>query len=173
MSKELVVKHNQIIESAYTMTTTEAKIIAKLTSMIKKEDEDFKEHIFKVSDLLKELGLGNQNYIALEQSIDRLMSRIIEIKPDTKNKKGENDILKITCVSSCIYRRSTSEIILRYDPNLKPYFLQLGKHFTKYYLQNVLELKSFYAIRIYELCKQYETVKERIILVEKIKEILE
>ena len=45
-SKELVVKHNQIIESAYTMTTTEAKIIAKLTSMIKKDDEDFKEHTF-------------------------------------------------------------------------------------------------------------------------------
>ncbi len=118
MSKELVVKHNQIIESAYTMTTTEAKIIAKLTSMIKKEDEDFKEHIFKVSDLLKELGLGNQNYIALEQSIDKLMSRIIEIKLDTKNKKGENDILKITFVSSCIYRHSTSDIVLRYDPNL-------------------------------------------------------
>jgi len=56
-----------------------------------KDDEDFKEHIFKSADLLKELGLGSENYTALEQSIDRLMSRIIEIKLDTKNKKGEND----------------------------------------------------------------------------------
>ena len=90
MSKELIVKHNKLIESAYTMTTTEAKIVAKLTSLIDKDDEDFKEHIFKSSDLLKELGLGAENYTALEQSIDRLMSRIIEIKLDTKNKKGEN-----------------------------------------------------------------------------------
>src|SRR5574344_715047 len=173
MSKELVVKHNQIIESAYTMTTTEAKIIAKLTTMIKKEDEDFKEHIFKVSDLLKELGLGNQNYIALEQSIDRLMSRIIEIKPDTKNKKGENDILKITFVSSCIYRHSTSEIVLRYDPNLKPYFLQLNQNFTKYFLKNILELKSFYSIRIYEMLKQYEKLRERVIEIDHLRKMLE
>ena len=173
MSKELVVKHNQIIESAYTMTTTEAKIIAKLTSMIKKEDEDFKEHIFKVSDLLKELGLGNQNYIALEQSIDKLMSRIIEIKLDTKNKKGENDILKITFVSSCIYRHSTSEIVLRYDPNLKPYFLQLNQNFTKYFLKNILELKSFYSIRIYEMLKQYEKLRERVIEIDHLRKMLE
>lgn len=173
MSKELIVKHNQIIESAYTMTTTEAKIVAKLTSLIEKDDEDFKEHIFKSADLLKELGLGETNYTALEQSIDKLMSRIIEIKLDTKNKKGERDILKITFVSSCIYRHSTSEIILRYDPNLKPYFLQLSQNFTKYFLKNILELKSFYAIRIYELLKQYEKLKTRVITIEDLKEKLQ
>lgn len=173
MSKELVVKHNQIIESAYTMTTTEAKIIAKLTSMIKKDDEDFKEHTFKVRDLLRELGLGEKNHIALEQSIDKLMSRIIEIKLDTKNKKGDNDVLKITFVSSCIYKHSTSEIVLRYDPNLKPYFLQLNQNFTKYFLKNILELKSFYSIRIYEMLKQYEKLKERVIEVEQLRKMLE
>lgn len=172
-SKELVVKHNQIIESAYTMTTTEAKIIAKLTSMIKKDDEDFKEHTFKVRDLLRELGLGEKNHIALEQSIDKLMSRIIEIKLDKKNKKGENDILKITFVSSCIYRHSTSEIVLRYDPNLKPYFLQLNQNFTKYFLKNILELKSFYSIRIYEMLKQYEKLRERVIEIDHLRKMLE
>ena len=173
MSKELIVKHNKLIESAYTMTATEAKIVAKLTSLIEKDDEDFKEHIFKSADLLKELGLGSENYTALEQSIDRLMSRIIEIKLDTKNKKGENDILKITFVSSCIYSHSTSEIILRYDPNLKPYFLQLSQNFTKYFLKNILELKSFYAIRIYELLKQYEKLKERKIEIKELRDILQ
>ena len=173
MSKELIVKHNKLIESAYIMTATEAKIVAKLTSLIDKDDEDFKEHIFKSSDLLKELGLGAENYTALEQSIDRLMSRIIEIKLDTKNKKGERDVLKITFVSSCIYSHSTSEIILRYDPNLKPYFLQLSQNFTKYFLKNILELKSFYAIRIYELLKQYEKLKERKIEIKELRDILQ
>ena len=65
MSKELIVKHNKLIESAYTMTTTEAKIVAKLTSLIDKDDEDFKEHIFKSADLLKELGLGEKNHLAI------------------------------------------------------------------------------------------------------------
>ena len=170
MSNDLVVKHNKIIESKYNMTTSEIKIIAKLTSMIKKDDEDFKEYVFVSKKLLDELNLGKENYTVLEESINKLISRRIEIEQENKKKK-----LVTTFLSSCMYDNTgdESKVILRYDPQLKPYFLQLGKHFTKYYLQNVLELNSFYAIRIYELCKQYETLKERIILVEKLKEILD
>ena len=65
------------------------------------------------------------------------------------------------------------EIILRFDPNLRPYLLQLKENFTKYQLENVLSLSSFYAIRIYELCKQYETIKERTIEIKELKEILD
>jgi len=172
MGKEMIVKHNKIIESKYDMTVTEAKIIAKLTSMIEKDDEDFKEHVFKSRDLLEELGLGEKNYTALEDSVDRLLSRIIEIKLNTYDKKGNRDVLKTTFLSSCIYKHSTSEIILSYDPKLKPYFLQLKKNFTKYYLVNILELKSFYSIRIYELLKQYEKIRERTIDLEELKKML-
>jgi len=152
------------------MTTTEIKIIAKLTSLIKKDDDDFKEHTFVSKNLLNELNLGSENYTALEESINKLISRRIEIEQDNKKKK-----LVTTFLSSCIYDNTgdESKIILRYDPNLKPYFIQLGKHFTKYYLENILELNSFYAIRIYELCKQYETIKERTIEIKDLKEILD
>jgi len=170
MKKDLVVQHNKIIEGKYNMTTTEIKIIAKLTSLIKKDDDDFKEHTFVSKNLLNELNLGSENYTALEESINKLISRRIEIEQDNKKKK-----LVTTFLSSCIYDNTgdESKIILRYDPNLKPYFIQLGKHFTKYYLENILELNSFYAIRIYELCKQYETIKERTIEIKDLKEILD
>jgi len=167
MSKELIVKHNEIVEGRYNLTSIEAKIVAKLTSLIKKDDDNFKEHIFKTKDLLTELNLGNKNYSALEDSINKLISRRIELK------QGENKKIVTTFLSSCIYDTSEeSRIILRFDPNLKPYFLQLKNNFTKYYLENVLNLKSFYAIRIYELCKQYEKIKERTIELEELRIIL-
>ena len=152
------------------MTTTEIKIIAKLTSLINKDDDDFKEYVFISKNLLDELNLGKENYTALEESINKLISRRIEIEQENKKKK-----LVTTFLSSCMYDNTENEskVILRYDPQLKPYFLQLGEHFTKYYLENVLELNSFYAIRIYELCKQYERLRERVIQVEILKEILE
>ena len=173
MKNDLIVKHNKVIESKYSMTVTEAKIMAKLTSVIRKDDGDFKEHRFKVSVLLEELGIGEKNHNALEQSIDKLLSRVIEIKLDSYNKKGKRDVLKTTLLSSCLYSHSTSEIVLSYDPKLKPYFLQLKDNFTKYYLENILELKSFYSIRIYELVKQYENIKSREITINELKEILD
>jgi len=172
MKNDLIVIHNKIIEGKYNMTTTEIKIIAKLTSLIKKDDNDFKEHTFVSKHLLNELNLGSENYTALEESINKLISRRIEIEQENKKKK-----LVTTFLSSCIYDNSEDEskIVLRYDPNLKPYFIQLGEHFTKYYLENVLELNSFYAIRIYELCKQYENTKHkyRIIKLDELKEIFD
>ena len=81
--------------------------------------------------------------------------------------------MKTTLLSSCLYSHSTSEIVLSYDPKLKPYFLQLKDNFTKYYLENILELKSFYSIRIYELVKQYENIKSREITIDELKEILD
>lgn len=167
MKKDLIVKHNKIIESKYNMSTTEIKIIAKLTSLITKDDKNFKEHIFKSDTLLRELNLGNQNYTALKNTIDKLISKKIRIK------QAENKELTTTFLSSCIYCYDSGEVILKYDPELKPYFLQLKTNFTKYHLINILSLKSFYAIRIYELCKQYEKIKERILTIQEIKDMLQ
>ena len=62
------------------------------------------------------------------------MSRTIEIEQDKGKKK-----LLVNFLSSCLYDNSTEEttITLSYDPKLKPYYLHLGEHFTKYYLDNI------------------------------------
>lgn len=166
MKKDLIVRHNKLIEGRYNLDTWEIKIIAKLSSLIQKDDDDFKEFTFKSSDMLNELGFGLKNHIQLKETIEKLITKKITIQK-------EKETLVTTFLSSCRYRHDTSEIILRFDPNLKPYLLQLGEHFTKYQLENVLSLSSFYAIRIYELCKQYETIKERTIEIKELKEILD
>lgn len=166
MKQELIVKHNKIIEGKYNLDTWEIKIIAKLSSLIHKDDDDFKEFNFKSSDLLNELGFGEKNHIQLKETIEKLITKKITIQK-------EKETLVTTFLSSCRYMHDTSEIILRFDPNLRPYLLQLKENFTKYQLENVLTLSSFYAIRIYELCKQYETIKERTIEIKELKEILD
>jgi len=80
--------------------------------------------------------------------------------------------LTISLLSSAEYHKD-GKIELEFSPKLKPYLLQLKENFTKYQLENVLSLSSFYAIRIYELCKQYETIKERTIEIKELKEILD
>ena len=65
MKKELIVKHNKIIEGKYNLDTWEVKIIAKLSSMIQKDDDDFREFKFKTYDMLVELGFGEKNHLAI------------------------------------------------------------------------------------------------------------
>lgn len=44
-------------------------------------------------------------------------------------------------------------INLEFHSSLKPYFLQLKSHFTQYHLNHVVDFKSQYSVRLYELLK--------------------
>lgn len=157
----LIVKHNDFVAANYNLTLTEIKIIAKLSSMIQKDDEDFKRYTFTAKELIEELKLNN--YHDLKNSIYRLISRIVIIKT-------ENSTLVTTFLSSAEYFKN-STIQLCFDAKLKQYLLQLKENFTMYQFENVVALSSVYAIRIYELCKQYEKIKERTIEIEELKEM--
>jgi len=164
MKKNLIVKHNDFIEAKYNLTLTELKIIAKLSSMIKKDDDDFKVYKFTANELMEDLKLNN-NYDDLKEAIRKLLTRLIIIRT-------EQTVLATTFLSSAEYFKNTT-IELSFDKKLKPYLLQLKNNFTMYQFENVIALSSVYAIRIYELCKQYERLRERVIQVEILKEILE
>ena len=164
MKKNLIVKHNDFIEAKYNLTLTELKIIAKLSSMIKKDDDDFKVYKFTANELMEDLKLNN-NYDDLKEAIRKLLTRLIIIRT-------EQTVLATTFLSSAEYFKNTT-IELSFDKKLKPYLLQLKNNFTMYQFENVIALSSVYAIRIYELCKQYQKIKERIIEIEDLKEILE
>lgn len=70
------------------------------------------------------------------------------------------------------YVTKQGKIELSFDPKLKPYLLKLKDNFTTYKLENVIRLKSFYSIRIYELLKQYEKLKERTFSITQLREYL-
>ena len=156
MGNNLIVKHNNVVEGHYKMTVTEVKIIAKLTSMIDKYDEEFKDHIFKIQDLLSSLNLGTKNHAILEDAIDKLLTRKLEIR-QLNGLVGEKEKkLKTTFLSSCLYDGENGIVTLRYDPCLKPYYIDLKNNFTQYNLENIVNLNSYYSCRIYELAKQYQ-----------------
>lgn len=78
----------------------------------------------------------------------------------------------INFLSSVEYKKNEWVVELCFDPKLKPYLLELKSFFTSYHSKNIINLKSIYAIRMYELLKQYETIWNRTIRVEHLKNIL-
>jgi plasmid replication initiation protein len=163
----LVVKSNDLIEASYKLTLQEARIVLLLASMINRDDDGFKLYQIKVKDFAKFVGIDkNKNiYKQLAQITEKLGKRTLSIKK-------EGSVLQMGWLASSEYFFNEGYVELEFSDKLKPYLLQLKDRFTKYQLSSVLELKSFYAIRLYELLKQWEKLKTRTVEVQELRHAL-
>ncbi|MEW9139553.1 replication initiation protein [Bacillus wiedmannii] len=163
----IVSKSNTLIEANSRLNLVEQKMLLCLASNIEPSDRDFKTYTFPIKQFHDLLGLsGSTKYTELSKITKELLSKVIEIKV------GE-ELIQVSWLSSAIYNKNKGTIDLRFDPLLKPFLLELSSKFTSYRLANVVKLKSTYAIRIYELLKQYENIKERIISIENLRYYLD
>ena len=167
-SKNLVAKDNNLVEAKYRLSIQEQRLIAIMVSDIKPDDKDFKTYRYKIKDILSWIGIEDGGYYKKLRAITRrLISRCITIY-DPKNET----IFQTSWLAGAKYHVKKGYIDLSFHPDLKPYLLQLQKCFTQYALKNVLELKSKYAFRLYELCKQYQSVGKRKFKVDELRELL-
>lgn len=163
----IVSKSNTLIEANSRLNLVEQKMLLCLASNIEPSDRDFKTYTFPVKQFYDLLGLsGTAKYTELSKITKELVSKVIEMRI------GE-ELIQVSWLSSAIYNRKRGTIDMRFDPVLKPFLLELSSKFTSYKLSNVVKLNSTYAIRIYELLKQYEDLKERTISMENLRYYLD
>ncbi|WP_100408485.1 replication initiation protein [Bacillus solitudinis] len=151
----LVTKSNMLIEANYKLGTVEQKIILFLASQIQPQDSEFKNYKFTIREFSKLIGLkGTPKYNEIKKITIELMRKVFTVRIG-------NEVTQVSWLSSVTYKENEGMMFLRFDPFLKPYLLELKRNFTSYRLENVVKLKSSYSIRLYELLKQYERIKER------------
>lgn len=162
---ELVIQHNHLVEARYRLSLQEKRIILWLLTQIKPNDCDFKAHRLEIVEFSKMIGLKVDNqYSQLQEVTLNLMKRVLKIhEPTTKS------VLQVAWLSSAHYELNKGYVLLEFSPKLKPYLLQLKSHFTKLSISDMMQLTSTYAVRFYELLKQYESIKQRKISVEDIR----
>jgi plasmid replication initiation protein len=165
-----VVKHNNLIQrSRYELSTQEQKIILYLITKIKPEDTEFELYEFSIKDFCETCGIDDtsgKNYSDLKKTIETLADKSIWITLAN----GYETIIRwierpyINCKSGIIK--------IKLDELMRPYLLQLQKHFTAYELYYTLAMRGKYSIRIYELLKSYENLHERTFELEELKKML-
>ncbi|GAA0748777.1 replication initiation protein [Clostridium oceanicum] len=159
--KYLVTKSNYFIMNCnYDLSLEEQKIILTLASMVQPNDEEFKPYIFKIADFMKLLGIETKTkYTEIPKITKNLMKKVFEIQEG-------NRIIQTAWVSGVIYEKGTGMVTLKFNPDLKPYMLQLKEKFTQYQLANILSMKSKYSPRIYEILKCNKFKKQGYIEIE-------
>ena len=166
IEKRKVTKSNSLIEARYRLSINEQRLILLYISMLTPELEDMPIVRLKVKDIIQALEINSEKYYSeLKEILKKLRSRVLEIPTDT-------GYIITGWIDSARYYAKKGEIVLRLSPELKPYLLKLKEAFTTYYLKNVLKLRSFYSVRIYELLKQYENIGKRRIGVEELRQML-
>ena len=149
-SNSLVIQSNKLINARYEMTAFQKKVVLYLISQIQPDDEDFKTYTLNVKDFVSLTeSKSKMLYNKLRKETKSLISKVYEIdEPDR--------LLQISMLSSAQYIKGKGMIRVSFDPNLKPYLLQLKKHFTIVPLKYVLGFKSIHSIRIYEMLQQFK-----------------
>ena len=153
-SDNYVVQANELIEGKQNLKLNSAKIMRTLIMQIRPDDEDLKSYVVSVPELAQLLGVTATNlYRDMDEVTNDILTNHVAIK-DPKNKK----FLKIQWVSACAYEKKVG-LAVKMNPMLKPFLLNLKEHYTQYQLENILAMKSVYAIRIYELIQKEQILK--------------
>lgn len=156
MKNKIVRKANALIEASYKLTTQEQRVLFFMISLIKQADQDFADYTIPVKKFAEMAGIHHHSkYEDVREITKKLIGRVFTIYSP-----GEE--LQISWLSSAKYVEGEGKVILSFDPKLKPFLLQLKSRFTQYNLLQVMQLRSSFSIRIYELLKQFQNLGERV-----------
>lgn len=153
---DLVVKSNQVIEASYTLTTIEQRLILSAIAQIPKGEPVTDEVIYTVSvaDLQKFGANETTAYRDLKESVSRLFDRSIVLRSSDRTSRTR-------WVQKIDFMDSRGVVGIRFSKDILPFLSNLSTEFTKYLASDLIGVTSTYAIRLYELLVQYQSIGKR------------
>lgn len=156
-SKEIVVQSNYLVESSYRLNFQEKRLIAWLSTKIRKDDVDFKKYRVSIKEFAKEVNLDpNSQYREMKKLTASLITRLIQIEDQ---ETGKTKQMAWLCFAEWDPKMGVCD--LKFHPDLKPHLLQLNEKFTIVQFNDYMKLDSAYSMRILELLVQYESIGKR------------
>ncbi len=183
MSQQIVKfvrKANNLVEARYKFDIWEMRLFTKMLTLIRREDEDFKDYKIYLRDIVSDFHLAKNKeaYQLLRDGAKKLMTKTFYIPYELNGVKRQFETPVISGLDSAVTEGGVSPgsdhlyLTISFHPKMKPFLLQLKSQFTMYDVRNILQLPSTYSIRIYELLKQYEKIGWRLFSIEELKSIL-
>jgi plasmid replication initiation protein len=168
---QFIYQHNKLVEAKYSLTVQEKRLILIALSKIKPTDDRFDLFSISIKEIAESYGIKDDPgslYTEIDKVATRLRSRVLKVK----NLERPKDTLTTGWVDYVDYKSKEGIVVLKFSEFLTSYLLQLKSQFTPVSLSQTLNLSSIYAIRMFELLKQYETIGERTFDLENLRETL-
>ena len=145
-------KGNPLINASFDITAIQFKILLHMISKVDMSLEDFQPITIQISEFQKFANINTKAiYEVIEAQAEKLKNKSILYEDDEVK-------LSTNLLSSWKYHKKKGCYTFRFDPELKPFLLDLKENFTVYDIRNIIQLNSAYAIRFFEFCKQFENL---------------
>jgi plasmid replication initiation protein len=153
---KVIREHNDLVRARYSLTLTQQRILIALYSMIEIGDGK-REYRMSVSTLAELVGTSSKDYYGdIRDALTELKKHVLRIKHD----RGE---LMAGWFDTADYIEDKGIVIFEISEKLKPYLVHLQPrdgHYTSYLLSDVLQLRSVYSIRLYQILRSYKSKGE-------------
>jgi plasmid replication initiation protein len=160
------VMSNKIIESVYLLPIIEQRILTAYLAKVTPLDTSMPLIEISTDELSKMCG-------GIEMRPDRVDSATTSIMSNVVKIKGENgEWVKFTWFTTALYEPG-GKLVLRVNPDLEPYLIQLKERFTQILTDVCMQFKSPYSVRLYQLLKIYYKLHEHQFTVNELKQKME
>lgn len=167
-----IVQANYLIENRPKFTKDETRLFLTILGAINKDDVDFKPLKISVAEFADLWNVDSKNaYATIKKALRGLRNKEFFLEgrnPET----GKLRFITSGSISMAMYEEGEGYATVEVSQLFKPYLLALKKNYTRYMMENILNLSTVNAIRNYELLKQYEAAGKRVFTVEEYKSIL-
>jgi len=157
--RDLVVKDNALINASYNLDLVEQRLIllaiveARESGKGINANDPLEVH---AEGYINQFGVHrNTAYQALKDACNDLFAR--QFSYQKINERGNIENYRSRWVSEIGYVDNEAVVKLIFAPAIVPLITRLEEHFTKYELQQVSNLSSAYAVRLYELLIQWRS----------------
>jgi plasmid replication initiation protein len=176
----LIVKSNRLIEASYRLTMYEQQLV--LYSIVQARESGIGDAwtlhntpiVIKVQEFMKAFNITDNSgnvYRYLRDSIKTLFERSVTFYHHVE------DSAPATTELRWIWKRTYSDdcgfLSVNFTEDVIKYFTRLEVEFTSYDLKQVGNFTSVYAVRIFELLKQYQKTGKRELTLETLRKTLQ
>ncbi|MGJ3495175.1 replication initiation protein [Piscirickettsia salmonis] len=169
-SKKIVVKSNKLIEAGYKLSLQEQRVLLLCISQINSKNVGLStEYTITAQQYADQYSIALKGaYRELKAVINTLYDRSVSIYDK------QNDIeISFRWLSEKVYLNKQGTARVRFSERVEPFLTDLKSKFTSYDLNLIAGIKSSYAIRVYELLKQFGAFGERTVTLDWLKGRLE
>jgi len=149
MSKHLVTKHNALIGASYRLSLTEARVVIYSLSLINPLRSDFPlSYKINIANFSKMFNISHKD--VYNDVKDAVLNKFWERDFSYRDNNGKTVVTR--WLTKIIYKDSEGYLEIKFNEDLQPLLHQLKSNYTSYCIKRTSDFRSYYSIRLYEIC---------------------